>query len=91
MAIVRAQDAFNAKESLAKHPFVDSSRIAVMGWSHGGWTVLKALNGSQCGMKSVVAPQRVVLLQHTEQHFGCRGLQILCLEEVGSDLDQHAE
>jgi dienelactone hydrolase len=43
MAEVRALDAFDAKAYLAKKPFVVPDRIAVMGWSHGGWTVLAAL------------------------------------------------
>lgn len=43
MAIVRAQDAFDAKAFLAIQPYVNPNRIAFMGWSHGGWTVLKAL------------------------------------------------
>jgi dienelactone hydrolase len=43
MAEVRALDAFDAKAYLAKQPFVDVHRVAVLGWSHGGWTVLAAL------------------------------------------------
>ena len=43
MAEIRALDAFDAKEYLTKKPFVAPNRIAVMGWSHGGWTVLAAL------------------------------------------------
>ena len=40
----RAQDAYDAKSFLAELSFVDRNRIAMMGWSHGGGTVLKALN-----------------------------------------------
>lgn len=40
---LRAQDAYDAKSYLAKLNFVDPERIAVMGWSHGGWTVLNAV------------------------------------------------
>ena len=43
MAEARALDAFDAKAYLAMKPFIDPNRIAVMGWSHGGWTVLAAL------------------------------------------------
>ncbi len=37
MAMVRAQDAFDTKAFLATQPYVDPHRIAIMGWSHGGW------------------------------------------------------
>ena len=36
----RAEDVFAAAASLAKLPFIDRDRIAAMGFSHGGWTVL---------------------------------------------------
>jgi len=36
----RALDAYGAKSFLETLPYVDSKRIAVMGWSHGGWSVL---------------------------------------------------
>ena len=36
----RAQDAYDAKAYLGGLPFVDRTRIAVMGWSHGGITIL---------------------------------------------------
>ncbi|MGV7224784.1 MAG: dienelactone hydrolase family protein [Nitrospinales bacterium] len=36
----RAQDANDAKSYLAKLSFVDRNRIAVLGWSHGGTTIL---------------------------------------------------
>ena len=40
----RAQDAHDAKAFLAGFPFVDKDRIAVMGWSHGGWTATYAIS-----------------------------------------------
>lgn len=40
----RAQDAYAAKSYLSGLSFVDSNRIAMVGWSHGGWTVLSELN-----------------------------------------------
>ena len=41
---VRAQDAYDAKSYLAEIPFVNKKQIALMGWSHGGWTTLFALD-----------------------------------------------
>lgn len=40
----RAQDAYAAKSFLSGLSYVDRSHIGVIGWSHGGWTVLAALN-----------------------------------------------
>ena len=39
----RALDAYGAKRLLSTRSFVDSARIAVMGMSHGGMTVLEAI------------------------------------------------
>lgn len=39
---VRAQDAHDAKSYLEGLPFVNRNQIALMGWSHGAWTVLFA-------------------------------------------------
>jgi dienelactone hydrolase len=43
MGFTRARDAYDSKTFLAEIPFVDQSRIAVMGWSHGGITVIEAI------------------------------------------------
>ncbi len=43
----RAQDAYDAKAYLASLPIVRAGRIGVMGWSHGGSTVLCAANPAQ--------------------------------------------
>jgi dienelactone hydrolase len=40
---VRARDAFNGADYLRSLPFVDPLRIGVIGFSHGGSTVLKAV------------------------------------------------
>lgn len=42
----RALDAYGAKNYLLTLPFVDSTRIVIMGMSHGGWAVLHAINRS---------------------------------------------
>lgn len=41
---LRAQDAHDAKSYLAGLSFVKRNQIALMGWSHGGWTVLHAID-----------------------------------------------
>jgi len=42
----RALDAYGAKQYLSTHSFVDPARIAVMGMSHGGNTVLETIKQS---------------------------------------------
>ncbi len=41
-ARTRAQDAYDAKSYLNGLPFVKKNQIAIMGWSHGGWSLLRA-------------------------------------------------
>jgi dienelactone hydrolase len=41
---IRAQDAYDAKAFLAGFPFVNKDKIAVMGWSHGGWTTIYTIS-----------------------------------------------
>jgi dipeptidyl-peptidase-4 len=43
MGIVNSQDQANAVRAIDKWPFVDSSRIAVWGWSGGGSSTLNAM------------------------------------------------
>ncbi|MFQ5931809.1 MAG: dienelactone hydrolase family protein, partial [Nitrospiraceae bacterium] len=40
---MRVQDAYDALEYLSSLPFVDIDRVAVMGWSHGGETILATM------------------------------------------------
>ncbi|MGI9482884.1 MAG: dienelactone hydrolase family protein [Hyphomicrobiales bacterium] len=40
----RAYDAYGAKAYLVNLPFIDPGRIAVMGMSHGGWSVLRTVD-----------------------------------------------
>jgi dienelactone hydrolase len=39
----RAADAYGALRHLKGLSFVDGDRVALMGWSHGGWTTLEAM------------------------------------------------
>jgi dienelactone hydrolase len=39
----RAQDAYDAKNFLAELPFIDQTRLALIGWSHGGMAVLSVV------------------------------------------------
>ena len=43
----RAADVFAALELLRADPRIDASRLALTGWSHGGWTVLDAMASAQ--------------------------------------------
>jgi dienelactone hydrolase len=49
----RARDAHAARAWLARQPFVDPDRIAVMGWSHGAMTALEAITN-----RDINAPDR---------------------------------
>lgn len=40
----RMYDAYAGKSYLAQKPYVDKEKIAIMGWSHGAWTTLFAVN-----------------------------------------------
>ena len=43
--ILRMYDAFSAKAYLSKLKYVDPQKIAVIGWSHGGWAVMAIVDG----------------------------------------------
>lgn len=43
---LRAKDAFAAKKYLESRKFVNSKRIAVVGWSHGGWAIMAAIDAT---------------------------------------------
>ena len=43
LSLARVKDSYDAKDFLAELQFIDRNRIALLGWSHGGWTALYAL------------------------------------------------
>ena len=51
----RVQDAYDARSYLARLSFVDKNEIAVMGWSHGGWTTLGAILNEQNAFRAAIA------------------------------------
>jgi dienelactone hydrolase len=51
----RAQDAYDAESYLAKLSFVDQNRIAVLGWSHGGTTILDVVSSIKKDISSFKA------------------------------------
>jgi dienelactone hydrolase len=53
----RAADAYGALAALRALPFVDGSRVGLMGNSHGGWTVLAAMT-SEAGDDAREKPKR---------------------------------
>jgi len=42
----RRQDAHDAKAYLSELSFVNRNQVAIMGWSHGGWAVLYAIDNT---------------------------------------------
>lgn len=55
----RITDIIGTAEYLAKQPYVDKDRIGLIGFSHGGWTIMKAIQENQYlssyGVKAAVA------------------------------------
>jgi dienelactone hydrolase len=43
---IRSHDAYAAKSYLSALPFVDPNNIGVIGWSHGGWTIMSIIDRS---------------------------------------------
>jgi len=44
-SLMRSYDAYSVKSYRATLAFVDSKNLAVMGWSHGGWAVMRIVDG----------------------------------------------
>ncbi len=55
----RAEDVFAALGLLEHYPLADRQRLALLGYSHGGWSILDAL--SQAGEQPPGAPQAAAL------------------------------
>ncbi|MBM3520892.1 MAG: hypothetical protein FJX63_09040 [Alphaproteobacteria bacterium] len=52
--MARAADAYGAKRYLASLAAIDGERIAIAGWSHGGWTLLHAIYPRQKRISDLV-------------------------------------
>jgi dienelactone hydrolase len=64
---MRRPDVIAAVDWLARHPRVDRSRIALLGWSHGAMTALTSINGARAGGAAPLAGAVVF-------YPGCRAL-----------------
>ncbi|MGJ3231862.1 MAG: dienelactone hydrolase family protein [Oceanicaulis sp.] len=52
----RAADVFDALERLRADSRIDADRMALIGWSHGGWTILDAMAVAEAGEAPGAAP-----------------------------------
>lgn len=81
----RAQDAHDAKSYLSELTFVNRNQISVMGWSHGGWTVLHAIDEGTY-IKNRGDPFRLAIAFYPYCSFPLRGLNAPLLI-LGAELD----
>ena len=58
----RRQDVFAAIDWLVKQPNVDASKIVVLGWSHGGQTVLSVADATDSYVKAQKVQPRLAVL-----------------------------
>lgn len=70
---LRAQDAHDAKSYLTGLPFVNRNQISVMGWSHGGWTVLYTIDEGTY-IQNRGDPFRLAIAFYPYCNFPLRGL-----------------
>ena len=83
---VRMPDAYAAKAYLASQPVVDGTRIAVMGWSHGGSTTLYAVDNIYLtGIGS--APFKAAIAFYPWCHGGLLEVNAPLLILIGEDDD----
>jgi len=66
--VSRVVDAYRALDLLAKHPLVDASKIAVMGFSHGGGA---ALYSSLVRFQQMYGKPEVQFAAHVSVYGGC--------------------
>ena len=58
----RAGDVLAALYGVSQRPDVDGSRVALAGWSHGGWGIMEAMSSARApGMLGVADPGAVAL------------------------------
>ena len=68
---VRAADAYGALAALRALPFVDGKRVGVMGGTHGGWTVLAAMDAALEGDSALAAAKREGFAAAVALYPGC--------------------
>jgi len=80
---VRAQDAHDAKAFLSDLPFIDEERIAVMGWSHGGWTTLYTVS-HEISIRNRTTPFKAAVAFYPYCDLSLSGLDAPLLILIGS-------
>jgi dipeptidyl-peptidase-4 len=55
MGVIEANDQAEAARELGKLPYIDSNRIAIWGWSFGGYTTLMAMSTGKGAFKAGIA------------------------------------
>ena len=58
----RADDVFAALEIVRGRPGIDPDRLALAGWSHGGWTILDAMSLAESGARPALSGVREAFL-----------------------------
>jgi len=82
---LRAQDAHDAKSYLTGLPFVNRNQITIMGWSHGGWTILYTIDEGTY-IQNRGDPFRLAIAFYPYCSFPLRGLNAPLLI-LGGELD----
>lgn len=80
---VRAGDAHAGKDYLASLPYVDGERVAVIGWSHGGMTVLEAVKNIAINEPARPRPFKAAIAFYPNCPLKLRGLDAPLLVLIG--------
>jgi len=63
---MRSLDSYAAKTYLSTLPFVDRNKVGVIGWSHGGWTIMTIIDAFH--REKTVSPFRVAVAFYPRCH-----------------------